>query len=159
MVEAELQGVVAQKGVLYVMGPVTKTKKIEIAIASCMTLPEPDPDQRPLTAALEVAGISSRVMPWDDPGQPWPEAEVTLIRSTWNYAWNLEAYLAWAESASRTSRLLNPLEVVRWNCHKGYLLVRLFRWRKKHGPGPPGVARGGGQAGRFSGIVPHTALR
>ncbi len=95
---------------------------LDIAIATCLTLPEPDPDQAPLDAALDAAGISSRVVPWDAPAGQWPRARISLIRSTWNYALNRPAYLTWAEQAARTSTLLNPLPVVRWNSHKGYLL-------------------------------------
>lgn len=51
----------------------------------------------------------------------WSEARLTLLRSTWDYPLRLAAFLAWAEGVSRVSRLVNPLAVVRWNTHKGYL--------------------------------------
>lgn len=95
---------------------------LDVAIASCKTLPEPDMDQVPLTDALEAAGIRSGVFSWDDPTLPWPEVRLTLIRSTWNYAQNLDSFLAWAERVDQTSALSNPLPVVRWNSHKGYLI-------------------------------------
>lgn len=97
-------------------------KPLDIAIATCMFLPEPDPDQEPLTEALNAANLTSRVIPWDCPEDPWPPARLTLLRSTWNYAQNLDCFLAWAEAADRSSTLINPLELVRWNSHKGYLL-------------------------------------
>ena len=96
-------------------------QKLDIAIATCMTLPEPDPDQAPLSAALDAAGLQSQVLPWDAPDIHWPGARLTLLRSTWNYAQNLDTFLAWAEKADRSSRLVNPLAVLRWNSHKGYL--------------------------------------
>ena len=49
-------------------------------------------------------------------------ARLTLLRSCWNYPQDPDGFIAWAEIASRLSRLWNPLPVVRWNLHKGYLL-------------------------------------
>jgi len=95
---------------------------VDVALASCARLPEPDPDAAPLVAALGRAGLSAAVLPWDDPGVDWSSARMTLLRATWNYPLRPDAFLAWAESTARVSRLWNPLPVVRWNLHKGYLL-------------------------------------
>jgi len=60
-------------------------------------------------------------IPWDRPRVDWAAFELVVIRSTWDYQKDLEAFLAvLADIASRT-RLLNPVEVCRWNSHKGYL--------------------------------------
>ena len=95
---------------------------LEVAIASCTTLPEPDPDEAPLARALAAAGIRSQVLPWDVPDRQWPAAPLTVLRSTWNYTRDREGFLAWATDVERVSRLQNPLPVVRWNTHKRYLL-------------------------------------
>ena len=97
-------------------------KDLDLVIASCTTLPEPDPDEAPLCGALAAAGIRSQVLPWDNPDRPWPAAPLTVLRSTWNYALDRDGFLAWAASVARVSRLLNPLPVIRWNTHKSYLL-------------------------------------
>ncbi len=99
----------------------TACPDLQVAIASCATLPEPDPDQAPLSDALEAAGIRSQVLPWEADA-PWPEAPLTVLRSTWNYAHHRDAFLTWAAAVDRISRLHNPLDIVRWNTHKGYLL-------------------------------------
>lgn len=96
--------------------------ELDVAIASCTTLPEPDPDEAPLSRALAAAGIRSQVLPWEVPDRPWPAAPLTVLRSTWNYTLDRDGFLAWAAAADRVSRLLNPLSVVRWNTHKRYLL-------------------------------------
>jgi O-ureido-D-serine cyclo-ligase len=44
-----------------------------------------------------------------------------LLRSTWDYMSRLEEFVSWAERASRVTRLVNSLEVVRWNIDKHYL--------------------------------------
>jgi glutathione synthase/RimK-type ligase-like ATP-grasp enzyme len=97
------------------------TASIDVAVATCAVPPEPDPDEAPLLEALGRAGISARVLAWDDPGARFDEARLVLLRSTWNYPWNAEPFLAWAERQG--SRLVNPLEIVRWNFHKSYLAV------------------------------------
>ena len=95
---------------------------LDLAIATCKQLHEPDPDAAPLAAALARAGISNRLLPWDAPPTRWPAARMTLLRSTWNYAQHRDDFLRWAAATDSVSRLCNPLPVVRWNTHKSYLL-------------------------------------
>lgn len=95
---------------------------MDVSLVSCAKLPEPDPDAAPLAAELSAAGISHRVRAWDDPGVDWSEARLTLLRSTWNYPRQREAFLEWARAVACVSELWNPLPVVRWNSHKRYLL-------------------------------------
>ena len=56
---------------------------------------------------------------WDDASVDWSRFDAVVIRSTWDYPPRVDAFLAWA---ARVPRLLNPLDVVRWNTHKRYLL-------------------------------------
>lgn len=95
---------------------------MDLALVSCTTLPEPDPDAAPLAAALESAGLTGRVLAWDEPGVDWSAARMTVFRSAWNYPLHRDAFLAWAEATARVSKLWNPLAIVRWNSHKSYLL-------------------------------------
>jgi glutathione synthase/RimK-type ligase-like ATP-grasp enzyme len=52
----------------------------------------------------------------------WDRFDAVVIRSTWDYFHHLDSFLRVLEriGASR-ARLLNPLEVVRWNARKEYL--------------------------------------
>lgn len=95
---------------------------IDIAVATCRVLPEPDPDAAPLAAALEAAGIRHEALAWDDPTSDWGRAKLTLLRSTWNYPQAPEAFAGWAGRVAERSELWNPLPVVRWNLHKRYLI-------------------------------------
>ena len=94
---------------------------MDVALVTCSRLKDLDPDDRCLLEALPARGLSVGVRVWDDPAVDWGEARLTLIRSPWDYHLRLPEFLAWAERASRASRLVNPLPVVRWNTHKGYL--------------------------------------
>ncbi len=95
---------------------------IDVALASCRALPEPDRDEAPLLAALRAAGLRTEVLAWDDPGADFSSARLTLLRSTWNYAEQPAPFADWLARAAAASALWNPLPVVRWNMHKRYLL-------------------------------------
>ena len=95
---------------------------MDVALASCVNLPEPDLDEAPLLAALGAAGLDARVLAWDDPAADWRAARMTLLRGTWNYPSRPRAFVEWVEATARVTELWNPLPAVRWNLHKGYLL-------------------------------------
>lgn len=96
---------------------------MRIAIGTCRVKPEPDPDEAPLLAALQAAGLRAELLAWDDPAAPDPGMfDQLLIRSTWNYFLEPERFAAWAASAAAATRLRNSLATVRWNLHKRYLL-------------------------------------
>lgn len=95
---------------------------LALRIASCLKLPEPDPDAEPLMAALEAAGIPAALLGWDDPQVDWDAPVPTVIRATWNYALAPAAFDAWLSRVHAAAPLWNPIEVVRGNVHKRYLL-------------------------------------
>jgi glutathione synthase/RimK-type ligase-like ATP-grasp enzyme len=95
---------------------------IDVALASCTRLPEDDPDEAPLVAALRSRGLRTEVLAWDDASAPFDRARVTVIRSTWNYHRAPEPFAAWLDRVAHSSRLFNAPDVVRWNMHKRYLL-------------------------------------
>jgi hypothetical protein len=95
---------------------------IDVVLASCLELPKVDRDQAPLLGALRAAGLRAEVVGWDDPAADFSSARLTLLRATWNYAKQPDRFAGWLERTSAVSALWNPLPVVRWNLHKGYLL-------------------------------------
>ncbi len=94
---------------------------MRIALATCAALPELDPDDRPLIAALAERGATADAVVWDDPSVAWGEYDMVVIRSTWDYAQRRTEFLAWAEQVSKVTKLANPFPVVRWNTDKHYL--------------------------------------
>lgn len=94
---------------------------MELRIATVRPLPEPDPDEGPLLAALAARGVRARLASWSDPREDWDAPLPTVVRSTWDYLHHLEAFLAWIERAARAAPLWNPPAVLRWNVHKFYL--------------------------------------
>jgi hypothetical protein len=100
---------------------------MDVALVTCSRLEDLAPDDRCLLELLPARGLSVGARVWNDPAVDWGEARLTLLRSPWDYHLRHGEFLAWAERVSRESRLVNPLAVVRWNTHKGYLreLARL----------------------------------
>ncbi|MCA9607830.1 MAG: hypothetical protein KC619_19610 [Myxococcales bacterium] len=93
-----------------------------VVCATCRDLPEPDPDEPRLRAAVQAAGADYALAAWDDPSVDWSAADLVVPRSTWNYYERPEAFLAWARTVAARTHLLNPLSVIEANLHKGYLL-------------------------------------
>lgn len=95
---------------------------MDIALATCRKLPEPDADEAPTLAALRAAGFAAGALAWDDPAADFSAARLTLLRATWNYPEDPERFLAWVERTAAVTEVWNPVAAVRWNLHKGYLL-------------------------------------
>jgi hypothetical protein len=95
---------------------------MDVALASCLDLPEPDLDEAPLLEALAAEGLSAGVLAWDDPAVDWSAARMTVLRATWNYPLRPPAFLEWVEATARVTDLWNRLPAVRWSFHKSYLL-------------------------------------
>ena len=95
---------------------------MRVGLATCRVLPEPDHDEAPLLAALRATGVDARTIAWDDEGDDPASVDVCVLRATWNYPRHPEAFAAWLGRAAGVTRLLNPLDAVRWNLEKTYLL-------------------------------------
>lgn len=85
-------------------------------------VPIGDVDRPLLDMATERVGLDAEWVSWRDATVDWGTFDAVLIHSTWDYHEALGEFLAWAERVDELSRLVNPVEVVRWNAHKRYLL-------------------------------------
>jgi glutathione synthase/RimK-type ligase-like ATP-grasp enzyme len=88
-----------------------------VVLATCAALPDGDEDGATLLAALTAAGVDARWQAWTDDRADW-SADLCVIRSTWDYTLDREAYLRWVAAVPR---LVNPARVVGWNSDKIYL--------------------------------------
>ena len=97
-----------------------------IALVTARAARGTDPDMPPLLAALRDSGVDAHAADWDDDAVDWSHFDLALLRSTWDYFERLPDFLDWATRVSALTRLLNPIEVIRWNTDKHYLahLVR-----------------------------------
>jgi hydroxymethylpyrimidine pyrophosphatase-like HAD family hydrolase len=93
----------------------------EIVLVTATEMPKPDPESAAVIAALAEGGIHAELRPWD---QPYPFADIPLVvcRTPWNYFNHARAFLDWAAAVAAATAFENPIELVRWNAHKSYLL-------------------------------------
>lgn len=88
---------------------------MRVAFATCSTLPDGDPDDRPVAALLDAD-----VRAWDDPAVAWEAYDRVIVRSTWDYMDRLDAFRAWC-AAIGPDRLRNNPATVAFALDKRYL--------------------------------------
>lgn len=95
---------------------------VRIAFATHEAKPDFSPDDLLAADLLEQRGFTVEAVPWSREGADWAGYAAVVIRSTWDYHKNLEAFRAWARSVEAAGgRLHNPAAVVAWNSEKTYL--------------------------------------
>lgn len=94
---------------------------LRIALVTARAARDLDDDLAPLASALREAGADVHVIDWDDATVDWARIHLAVLRSTWDYTDRLAEFLAWAVHVDACTRLLNPLDVLRWNIDKHYL--------------------------------------
>ncbi|MFJ8964528.1 RimK family alpha-L-glutamate ligase [Lentzea sp. NPDC102401] len=87
---------------------------MKVVLASCDGLPEGDGDEEALVAALVRDGVDVSWQPWG--GEV--DADLVVLRATWDYPDRLDAFLTWCAGVPE---LANPASVVRWNIDKSYM--------------------------------------
>jgi glutathione synthase/RimK-type ligase-like ATP-grasp enzyme len=88
-----------------------------VAVATCAG-ENVDVDSPVLLTALHRAGLEADLCVWDDPAVDWARYDLTVLRSTWDYAPRRDEFLAWARGVER---LANPYDVVAYSSDKHYL--------------------------------------
>ncbi len=89
-----------------------------MALATFAGFPDLWDDDRLLLAPLADLGIDAAPVLWDDAAVDWASYDLVVVRSTWDYTWRRDEFLAWAASVPS---LQNPAEVLAWNTDKRYL--------------------------------------
>lgn len=88
---------------------------MKVLLASCAALPKGDGDDDPLFDALVRDGVDVEWEVWGGAA----EADVVVVRATWDYTERLDEFLAWCDGVPA---LANPARVIRWNTDKSYLV-------------------------------------
>lgn len=97
-----------------------------LALVTCAGARGVDPDLPQLTRELPEA----HVVDWDDVDVDWAQFAAVVIRSAWDYPSRRAAFLDWAARVDAVTVLWNPVQLLRWNTDKSYLL-------ELHGDGVP----------------------
>ncbi|MDD9372107.1 MAG: hypothetical protein PV358_18440, partial [Acidimicrobiales bacterium] len=93
-----------------------------VALVTAAAYRDVDEDLPRIAVALTDRGVDPVVADWRDDGFDWAGVDLAVIRSTWDYTAEPDAYLAWADRVAGLTRLANPAPIVRWNADKRYLL-------------------------------------
>lgn len=93
-------------------------RSARVLLASCAELPRSNADDADLPDVLAELGVSAAWAPWDDPAAAFGEADLVVLRSTWDYPSRRKEFLGWCDSVPA---LANPAGVARWNTDKTYL--------------------------------------
>ena len=79
-------------------------------------------DDQLAVAALARRGVPAEPLIWDDPSVDWDKYAALVLRSTWDYHRNAEAFVAWLVRVEASgNHLWNSAGLVRWNMDKRYL--------------------------------------
>lgn len=93
-----------------------------LALVTYAAAPDLTPDDRLLRAALERAGAEVHPVVWTE-WDDWADFDLVVIRSTWDYFLAPDEFAAWIDRLDQSGvGVLNPLQIVRWNGDKRYLL-------------------------------------
>lgn len=72
-------------------------------------------------APLRARGVVVDTIPWRRRGVDWSAYDAVVVRSTWDYQADVGAFLDTLAAIDSATRLLNPLDALRWNVDKSYL--------------------------------------
>lgn len=92
-----------------------------IALATCAAWPELSRSDACLAAALRARGRDVVAAPWNGPFAPFADAAAVVIRATWDYHREPDAYVAWLGRLD-PARTFNPPALIRWNLSKAHVL-------------------------------------
>ena len=96
--------------------------KTTIALLTCERLPDLNPADRALIPLFAEKDIVAVPVVWNDPNIRWQDFSALIVRTTWDYYKQADAFRAWLDAMERLGvPVFNPVSVVRDNMHKFYL--------------------------------------
>jgi glutathione synthase/RimK-type ligase-like ATP-grasp enzyme len=98
-----------------------------ICWATCAEFHDLDPDEAPVFAACEQAGVPIRRLDWQAPDDVPETGDIVIVRSTWNYHLHATEFADWVRRTESIARLFNPAKVILSNMYKRYLQAQPVR--------------------------------
>lgn len=93
-----------------------------IVLATCAEYRDLSASDRIYRDALARRGVAVDAGVWTDGIEPFLAADLVVIRATWDYHRQLDAYRAWLKALADASLpVANPVELILWNLEKAYL--------------------------------------
>lgn len=95
-----------------------------IALATCREFPQLHISDTHLLEPFARHDIAVDIVCWDDSHVDWSRYAAVIVRSTWDYHRQIDAFRAWiAHLEACDVPLFNPPHLLRWNLDKTYLRV------------------------------------
>jgi glutathione synthase/RimK-type ligase-like ATP-grasp enzyme len=95
---------------------------VQVAFLTYSLQPNGAEDDQLAFPNLRALGHTIHTPVWNDPTVNWRAFDAVIVRSCWDYYKNTEAFRAWLDRMEAEQvRLLNPVDVIRWNMDKFYL--------------------------------------
>lgn len=102
--------------------PARAGPRARVAFATCQAYAAGSPDDHAALQTLAHEGVIAEAVVWNQPDVRWESYDLVVLRSTWDYMEQPEAFLRWIDEVAARTRLWNPAATVHWNAHKGYLV-------------------------------------
>ncbi|MBS1489736.1 MAG: hypothetical protein JSS93_04360 [Bacteroidetes bacterium] len=75
-----------------------------------------------LLTFLREKGLDLTPVIWNEGDIDWSNFDLIVLKSPWDYHEKIQAFWAWLEMLKELKiKVLNPVDVVKWNSHKSYL--------------------------------------
>ncbi len=71
---------------------------------------------------LKQRGLSMKSVVWNDDTINWKDFQIIILKSPWDYHENISLFYNWLDKIKSLGiKLLNPIEIIKWNSNKRYL--------------------------------------
>jgi glutathione synthase/RimK-type ligase-like ATP-grasp enzyme len=77
--------------------------------------------------ALTKQGLKVARRSWSDPEFDWSSTRTVLFRTTWDYFDRFSEFSTWLDNIESTTQCINPVNLIRWNLDKRYLIELIER--------------------------------
>lgn len=95
---------------------------MHVALVTYAGLPNLSADDQLLLSPLAARGIRAEAVAWDDSAVAWDSFDALIVRSTWNYHTEPDAFREWIDRVDSLGvPTWNSPAVLRWNASKAYL--------------------------------------
>ena len=92
-----------------------------IGFATCREQPNLQASDKIVADVLQGHGVGVIAAPWNGPFDPFEEADLIVVRSTWDYAATPGAFLEWLVRLRACSKVFNDPALMMWNMSKRYM--------------------------------------
>ena len=99
----------------------------EVVFVTYCGLPQGDPDDLLALSILAEKGYVTKVVDWRTTAPAALSGCCVVLRSTWDYHHHCQKFLDWITAVGAVAMMRNSENLIRWNCHKSYLLELALR--------------------------------